>query len=392
MPNERSADGALSVSQYTPIFGQSFEHTVGNTRLHKVTLVNGGACVQEDAMAVLSTSILPNSTAQLESKSPGKFRTGLGAMFRTHALFAAPIAGTKMLIGIADEIGSAEPFKNGYMIGYIGTTFGYHRFSNDTLITTPISEWKDSLDGKGNSRINIDQTKIGVWEFAYQYGGGGQCLFFEKSGSAKLEVAHIAPYANLNTEPSSFSSSFKFQIFLDNGAMASNVFIKCSSYSYFIQGKSQLINIDQPLFSSLKRQKTSVIAEIAIFTIRNKTTYILEPNFISAQLQNISVSIEADNPNNLATIRLIKNTTLGGSPSFSDINTTDSIMEIDTAGTTVTGGDEELSIQLAGKNDRQTLGKSDFDLLLNPGESLTISAESVNSATVRANNRWKELF
>ena len=114
-------------------------------------------------------------------------------------------------------------------------------------------------------------------------------------------------------------------------------------------------------------------------------------NFISADLQNISVSIEAAANNNLGTVRLVKNATLGGTPDYNDIDATDSIMEIDVDGTTVTGGVEELGINLAGKNDRISIGKDNFDLMINPGDSLTIAGNSANSATFDSNVRWKEL-
>ena len=111
MGNEKSATGESSVVEYAPIFNQSFEATVLNTRLNKNNLVNGGTVTQGNAMAILGTSTTTASTAQLESVAPGKYRPGLGGMIRFTVLFSAPVAGTKQLIGIADEKGSAQPNK-----------------------------------------------------------------------------------------------------------------------------------------------------------------------------------------------------------------------------------------------------------------------------------------
>ena len=103
-------------------------------------------------------------------------------------------------------------------------------------------------------------------------------------------------------------------------------------------------------------------------------------------------SIEASAANNLGSVRIVVNATLGGTPSFSDISTTDSVVEIDTSATTVTDGKTIMILELAGKNDSKVLGVADIELVIAPGETITFEGTSANSATFRANNLWKELF
>ena len=91
-------------------------------------------------------------------------------------------------------------------------------------------------------------------------------------------------------------------------------------------------------------------------------------------------------------LRLVKDATLGGSPSYSDINTSDSIVELDTAGTTVSSGRELMSVELAGKNDRVFQDVESFKLLLGPQETLTLAVSSANSATFNGSVLWRELF
>ena len=67
-------------------------------------------------------------------------------------------------------------------------------------------------------------------------------------------------------------------------------------------------------------------------------------------------------------------------------------IEIDTAGTTVTGGKELGAGLLAGKNDGLRVPLIDNKIILNPGETLTIAGSSANSATIRAQITWRELF
>ena len=69
-------------------------------------------------------------------------------------------------------------------------------------------------------------------------------------------------------------------------------------------------------------------------------------------LERITASIEASAANNLGVVRFIKDATLGGTPSWSDINTNNSVVEIDTSASSVSGGKSLFNVPLAGKNDK----------------------------------------
>jgi hypothetical protein len=181
-------------------------------------------------------------------------------------------------------------------------------------------------------------------------------------------------------------------MWVDNGATTSNIILKGASYAYFIEGQTTLIELHQPHNSTGLKEKTGVTTEVAIVTVRNRATYASKANFIDIFLHGVSVSVEASAANNLANVRLVKNATLGGTPSWANINTTNSVIEIDVAGTTVTGGKDLFPIALAGKNDKEIQDISSFRIILGPGETLTVAGSSVASATLRAAIIWHELF
>lgn len=389
----RTAFGEVLVGQLYPQYQGSFEYTVSNTDLNTNTITNGGTVTQANAMAVMGTSTTTNSTALFQSKQHAKYRPGLGGVGRFTSLFASPIAGTEQYIGLMDATGSSQAFLNGYGIGYNGTTFGFHRWSNDTLTTITQANWDDPLDGSGDSGMTIDHTKINVWEIRFQYLGAGKILLcVEDDSTGNFVVAHTILYANNFVEPSVYNPNFHHTMWVDNGGTTDNMIMKSASYGYFIEGKTSFIELHQPINGTGIKEKTTVTSEVAIFTIRNKSTYASKTNFIDIVLNNIGASIEASSANNLGTIRIVKNATLGGTPSYADINTTDSVIEIDVAGTTVTGGKDLGSVQLAGKNDKDRVPLLDNKIILNPGETLTIAGSSANSATIDANATWKELF
>jgi len=384
--------GELAISELTPIYQGVFEYTVDNTRLTENTVVSSGTVTQNNGMAEIATTATTGSSAQLQSKAHARYRSGQGGVAKFTAMFSAPVAATEMFIGLADSTGSSEAYNNGMMIGYDGLTFGFHRFQNDALITVAQANWDDPLDGSGLSGMVIDHTKLNVWKIQFQYlGAGAIVLSVEDDATGAFIEVHRVLYANLNTTPHVHNPNFHHMIWVDNKATTGEMKISTASYAFFIEGKHKRSEIHQPIFSTGTIQKTTVTTEVPIVTIRNKTSYASKANFIDTLLQGVGASAEAGSNNNLATLRLLKNATLGGA-SFADISTTDSIMDFDSAATTVTAGEELMSVDLAGKNDRDFRDLSPFDLILNEGDTLTITASSANSATIRAGIFWKELF
>ena len=393
--SERSttAFGEVLTGQLHSQFQGSFEYTVDNTDLNENVEVNGGTVTQASGMAVLTTSTTTASTALFASRRHARYRSGLGGVDRFTALFTSPVAATEQYIGLADEVGSSAAFKNGYMVGYDGTTFGLHRFQNDVKFTTAIANWDDPLDGTGPSGMTIDHTKLNIFFIQFEYLGAGAINVFVKSDtSRKLILAHHEDYTNQNTEPSTHNPNFHHTMWVNNKGTTSNLILKSSSYGYFVEGKTSFIELHQPENSSGKQTKATVTTEVAIFTIRNKATYVSKTNFIDILLMGTSGSIEATSANNLGEIRVVKNATLGGSPLYSNINTTNSVVEIDTSGTTVTGGTEIGSELLAGKNDKLNRDLINSKFIIAPGETVTFAGNSANSSTINARCSWRELF
>lgn len=388
-----TAFGDLRVAELTPQVQLSFEYTVDNTELTKNTIVAGGTVTQGNAMAVATTSTTTGSSAQLQSKAHAKYRAGLGGLARFTGLFTTGVAATEQYIGIMDETGSTAAFKNGLAVGYDGATFGFHRFVNDSKVTIAQTAWDDPLDGTGASGMTLDPTKLNVFAIRFQFLGAGAIqLLVEDDSTGDLVVVHEILYTNKNTSPHSYNPNYHLQVWANNKATTSNLITKTASMAYFIEGKTGGLELHQPQFASGEKSKSAVTTEVAIFTIRSKSTYASKANFISAMLEYVSASVEAGATNNLANIRLVKNTTLGGTPSYSDISTTDSTIEIDTAGTTVTGGKELINVPLAGKNAQASINLVPYIIEMEEGDTITVAAASANSATIKSGLLWKELF
>lgn len=388
-----SAFGDSRTIELSPVFQYSFEYTVDNTRLTDNTVTGTGTVTQAQAMAVIGTGTTTASTALLESVAHLRYRSGFGASARFTALFTTCTANTVQYIGLADVAGSSAVFKNGFTIGCDGTTFGFHRFQNDVKISIPLADWDDILDGEGPSGIEIDITKLNIFFITFEYlGAGNITIWLADDKSRNMVPVHTIDYTNSNIIPSVFNPNFHFVLWADNGSTTADIILKTGSFSTFIEGDTAFTELQQPLFGTGKKQKTSVTSSIPIFSIRNKDTYSSTENFIDINVLSVFTSIEAGTPNNLGEVNIILNGTLTGTPVYSDINTTDSVIEIDTSATGITGGQMLITIPLAGRNDKAFPNFVEQELILRQGDVLTFTGSSDNSATINAGASWKELF
>lgn len=392
VPQLHSAFGEVMTAQLSPIWQQSFEYTVSNVNISLNVVSGTGTVIQSQAMAVVSTGTTANSTSRLQSAHHAKYKAGLGGSLRFSALFSSGVAGTWQLIGIMDEHGVSTEFVNGYAIGFNGASATIARFQSDVLFEEPRSTWDDKLDGTGLSGVTLDFTKLNVFYIQYQYLGAGPIFFWTENPDTGIPFKfHTIKYNNRNTSPSTYNPNYHFTMYVNNQATTNNLTVKSASYGYFTEGKTELIEIQQPQYSTGKRSKTTVTTEVAIFTVRNKSTFAGKNNYIEALLERYSSSIEANAANNLGDCRLVKNATLGGVPVYTDISTSNSIVDIDVAGTTVTGGETLVWQPLAGKNDKNIENILNLKIIIHPGETVTAACLSANSATINSSLLWKEL-
>ena len=107
----------------------------------------------------------------------------------------------------------------------------------------------------------------------------------------------------------------------------------------------------------------------------------------------VSAGVAAD-----ITFRIILNTTEGGTPSFTDFDTNTSVVQTDTAGTTISGGREIYSCRLnatgggGGSGAAAPFSLDGLNLVINPGDAITISAvSSTGTPSVYASMGFIEL-
>lgn len=381
-----TAFGEIKVSEMTPIIQEIFSYDLSytsSTRKFNVANIAGGNVIQANAMVVVSTSTTTGSTAHFYTKKRIRYRAGEGGDIRFTALFTSPVTGTYQQVGLGQD---DDGF--GWMYNTDQTFNIIHRNSAsggtvDTLYEQ--STWDDPCDGTQTMPV-IDWTKGNVFRIQYQWLGFGQIKFFiENPSTGEFVLVHKIDYSGANTVPSLSIPSLPISIKVNNGATTSNVSIKVGSMGAFIEGYSKLRGLTFSATNSL----TGVTSTKAnVLTIRNKSTFhsYTNHNEVFPRVVNIG-TIGGTKP---VTILLILNTTLGGVPSYVDVNANESMVDYDISGTTITGGYVLTSFVL-GKEDRISIDLNDIDVVLQPSDILTIAGSTpAGSVDIFANITWIE--
>ena len=375
------AFGQLVAQQETPIVTIDFPYNINTAYVSPVT-VGSGTITQADSQAVLQTGTDANGSAVLSSLIAARYLPGQGKLIRFTDIFSPGVANSIQIQGAGDA-------NDGYFFGYQGAVFGLFRRQNGTDFFTAQADWNtDTFDGSGDagnpSGQLLDHTKGNVYQIRYQWLGYGAIRYYiEDSETGIVTQCHVIQYANQNILPSVFNPSFVLRAEVTNLGNTSNLTLTTASMGLYSEGP---VDVSGARFSTGNR-KTGIIAETNIFTLLNKTTFQGKTNRGRLHLDSIGSAISGAQD---AQYRMILNATLGGSPSFTDISTNQSIAAFDVAGTTVTGGIEWRRGPSVG-NFQLNEDVSTLEMRLNPGETLTFSGFSfANAVAPNLSVSWRE--
>lgn len=247
----------------------------------------------------------------------------------------------------------------------------------------------DKLDGSGNSGMTIDPTKLNVYEIQFEYLGAGAILYrVENPTTGRFITFHLIQYANENIIPSLQNPSLPLHIMSKNTTNATNLTVKTASMGGFIEG----IDRELGLVYGESNLKTGVgTTETPIISIKNNLVYQGVENRVRIDLDGMNVSSDGTK---LVTIRLLRNATLTGTPNFTTFASDVSVISVDTDATGVITeqGSEILALQL-GKSDSKEVPLKQFDLMVSPGEIITITGQTqAASSDIGVSLHWEELF
>lgn len=363
-----SVFGEIITAELTPVMQGDFVYGL-NSNLWTSSVTGSGTATSANQMGVASTTAAATSSALIQSLRRAKYRAGEGLLARFTAQFTTGAANSTQLAGMFNST------VDGWFIGYNGTSFGvmYRRNSVDTWI--PKASFNlDKLDGTGASGITLDPTKLNIFKISVGYLGTRGAVFSVLSPITGYWVNfHDYNLVNsLASQTQSINPTMTFGIQATNTTNNTNIVVRSGSVGMFIVGLRERIG------STYGQNNTKSIAttETNVITIRNNSTINGVANQAQLRVRSLSVSTAAGVP---VVFKLIKNTTLGGVPSYTNIDATNSIAAFDVAGTTITGGNVQFNTTI-GANGNTFVDLTGFDIFLSPNETLTCSAAAISGA------------
>ena len=322
-------------------------------------------------------------TAKATSVDTVRYRTGHDIYVYFTCYFSAPAANGKQYIGLLDAV-------DGVAIGYNGTNFGtLYRSGGADVFKTQSGFNKNTMlaesFGDGSGYV-LDPSKVNLYRINLGYLGIAPIIFEVYGGTDFGWVPfHVMEFTNQQTTTHLQNPILPMRVEVESTGNAV-LDIHTPSWNAGVLIDRQDEKADR--FQTARNSKTSVSTETNIFTLKNLATFQGKVNHIVSEL--ISISASADGAKNVI-VYFKKNATLGGSPSYANIDAVNSVMQIDTAGTTVTGGTLMYALELA-KVESKVLNLFDAHIKILPGETLTVSASSAAASDISITVRERELF
>jgi len=372
-----SAFGDIRMTTPVSQLHVSFPYNI-NTEIVSTTTANSGTISQANSQAVLSTSTNTAGSAILETRRVLKYRTGLGALARFTGLFTTGVASSTQIIGIGDSA-------DGFFFGYNGASFGILKRQNSSDTWTAQSSWSlDVLDGTGASGMTLDQTKGNVFQISFQWLGYGKIIFsIENDSNGQFMPIHEIEYANQYLVPSIYNPSLPIHAEATNSGNNTDLLLKTASMAAFVEGDDLRLGVSNSFY-----QESTHSTETSFFNLKCKDTIGSITNRVRVYLKSLSI---ANDVNKLARFIIYLNPTLDITPTWVDIESTNSVIQSDITATYSSGGKIVFQCSI-GKDSGNVFDLENLDIFLAPGDIITITSINNTSGLMSASLNWVEDF
>ncbi len=338
---------------------------------------------------VVNRAVIKSGTgvgaATLTSRDAVRYRPGHECVCMITTDYTAPEENTFQHHGMFNGT-------NGYYFGTKDLEFGVFRLDSSVETFTPQSEWShDKLDGSGISGFDIDITKYNLFKISFGWLGISP-VFFSVYAGHKLGwvLCHVSDLINTQSSPHIENPSLPVTAAVGRtSGTGASMDLSTSSWRAGVVGEAQEDNSSNRTFSETVLDLTIANgAEVPVISLRSKATFQGKTNHIRVELMVVRFVTDGSKP--VAFTGFLNGSLTGDS--FSDKSAANSVIEIDTSATAITGGSESAATAL-GKVDSERADVRGTGLVIYPGDTFTITGFRVSgTGTVTISIRWREAF
>lgn len=381
-----SAFGELEVVEKTPIISLDFNYAI-NTLFTTTTTANGGSAAASGSMAILQTSAANNGSSKVESKAAVRYIAGTGVFATFTARFTTGVASSRQEACLGDDT-------DGVCWAYSGATFGVIlRNGGSDTFTAQTAFNVDRLNGAGASGFTLTPTNLNLFKVEFGWHGSGPAKYYVFDAlNGRWILAHVIGTGV--TAPRILNPTLPLHLKVINTGNATNLTLASASMGGYREGGPSPAEDAMLSAPGAVGDLKSVTTELALVTLRdNATVFSGQTNRVRVKVTDLVLVGQSGTAN--VTFRVLLNTTLGGAPSFTDFDATTSVAATDVAGTTVTGGRlvYQATVPSNGVGDNVVIDLTNRNIVLNPGDTVTVTATSSGAAqNCAASIMWSELF
>jgi len=383
-----------------------YPSTLLNTALLTKTLTNPGGEDTSSTASILSSrklrvssGVAGNGTSSVQTfaevvgKKHSRYVPGIGLSLRFSALFSAPQIGTDAVIGMTngeDSIG----------IGYVNGVFSIftENFATGVVVvnqTIQPSFNQDILDSFAESELLFNPQMGNIFQIDLQWLGFGSLkIFIENPVTGKLVKVHVVEYANANTipllaNPNGLRPYLRARHFDFAASPVAEVYVESSSMGLSgFSGPAGILNTNSASNTVAGTTASPVIGLRCSLTMPVGTAFT---NMNTIEVLEMDLLLDGGNKGGLVTV--ILNPTTRTNESWSAFNVEESLGEIDTSATVVTGGTliKTLLVEKDSTNSYTFLPSR--EPVLQPGDIIYFVYTALGTAgDITVAFDWRDLF
>lgn len=361
----------------TPTLSVQFQYGIASDFATE-NLANGGTATVEDSLSKLATGTNAAGSAAIQTNEYLRYIPGHEAyMFFTMALTQG-VANSHQRVGLYDD-------NDGFYLGYEGEDFCVSRMRDGVVEEKIVIDTNEVFVGD-----TFDPTKGNVYKISFGYLGFA-CISFEiMSPKGNWVLIHKFEYPNSENVTHITQTNLPARAEVTNTGNTTNLEFRSGSLTFgVVDGGGK--DPSSRLFSASVPTTAITAGNFHIATFRVKDTFNGRENRIKAHLLLISVATELSK---ISSWKLLRNATITNTPTWNDVNTSDSIMEYSTDTTINFATGDDLIPWTMAKDDSFFEQVENQLVFLRPGEtsSIVVITPVGTTGTVETAFRWKELF
>ena len=314
-----------------------------------------------------------------------------GYAFFTAAFPNGSAANSTQWIGIFNTI-------DGMAVGFNGTTFSIlYRSNSVNTIISQSSFNMDTLNGSGPSGFTINTKNLNVFRLSYGWLGAAPLKFQILGTTGTWITFHVIQLPNTITTPSFTNPMLPVQMAVTNTGNTSDLRIASGSWDAgAISNIRSRAGFRTFALESVFASTDVGTTEKSLLVIQNKPTFDGKTNTVELRVTGFGGG-PLITASTTMSMRLRLNATVTGT-SFTDVNTSASVVSYSTVGTYTAGTGTILYVNTSDTQGNgsmmQLFSQKDAEIILLPGQTLTLTAQTLGGGVmgVETSLLWEERF